>query len=73
MQPSSYDIWSGNSPASPRQIRDLLLQLDHGESSSFSMLVGAVMSLCLYVEEQDKAMARTANVASCLANGIQPD
>ena len=54
----NYDIWSGNHPASPRQIRDALSNLDHGESPSFSMLVGAVMSLCLHVEEHDAAMSR---------------
>ena len=47
---------------------------DHGANSvSFEKLHCAVCLLAKEIERIDGTASRAANVASCVANGIQPD
>lgn len=43
------------------------------EYHALDKLERALTMLMEHVEEKDQANARAANIASCLANGIQPD
>lgn len=52
---------------------DNLRQALYHTTAAVTVLVGLVAALGKELRAQQDDLSRTANIASCLANGIQPD
>lgn len=57
----------------PTMLVDDPVDEDSGAFERVAYLQGQVNALVEHVKQNDKANRRSANVASCLANGILPD